>query len=224
MSLGEENNDERNILFWKMEELITFFRALEKELEVKFLDKHLDTKITNMEIHDRAELQQREGRKRNSQNFFFHNTSVLLNFINTKRLCESDPSGVSWSRVSRAIKTKSKDDCRNKWKQISNIVLNRQDSYTPREDKKLIASIEEQDVENEFEINFDVENNHTSRHNQARWNVLKKFVSGRVAKNVREVVREIKTKAFKNEESIPETEENKILKMFVEMKKVQQEG
>lgn len=63
---------------------------------------------------------------------------MLINFINFAKLEKADTSGIGWSKVSQAVGTKSKDDCRNKWKQMNNIILSKRDHYTEEEDRKLI--------------------------------------------------------------------------------------
>ena len=91
-----------------------------------------------------------------------------------------DYIGIPWTKISKKLETRSKDDCRNRWYlQIYNSIFEKS-SFSIRDDKKLFKAIKKQDIETEEEINFSkIKNGRTENENKYRWTKLKKLVNSR---------------------------------------------
>lgn len=104
-----------------------------------------------------------------------------------------------WTRLANKMKTKSKDDCRNKWySQVMNTLYDNSE-FDRKEERALINSIRDQEVDHEREIDFaDISNGKTATENKHYWEKLKKLVSSRYLKSVDDSLKDM-VEYFKKE-------------------------
>jgi hypothetical protein len=62
----------------------------------------------------------------------------LSNYINFKVAKEIDFTNLNWTKIARKMKTKSKDDCRNKWFLHIHNFISSTSNYDENEDEELV--------------------------------------------------------------------------------------
>lgn len=112
-----------------------------------------------------------------------------IDFLIAKTL---DLTGIPWTKISKKIGTKSKDDCRNRWyNQVFNTIHDREE-YSVSDELALVKSIKKQEVDNEKDIDFsDIANDHSEDANRYRWQKLKKIVNSRCGRPVSDIARDL---------------------------------
>ena len=114
--LGEEQNlERRRQRVWEFAEVIKMVRLIERTKNMRIFDTENDALLkTQFEDFCQKNL---EGRKiRISGKFLNQAQKRVVCHHFCKEALDSLPAlNVNWSRVARELKTKSKDDCRNKW-------------------------------------------------------------------------------------------------------------
>lgn len=116
---------------------------------------------------------------------------ALSPFIDSARAKLIESKGIPWTTVAEKVKTKSKDDCRNRWyNQVYN-TINDTAIFTQKQESDLINYIAAQDAETEGELNFTVANGKSASENKYHWEKLKKIVGARYNQKVSEMANEL---------------------------------
>lgn len=75
---------------------------------------------------------------------------------------------------------RSYDDCKNAWKNVIYPVLSQTSWKDKRADFKILKYIIDNDIEDDWEINFaDIDNGRTEDLNESRWIILQKYLGSR---------------------------------------------
>lgn len=186
--LGENNSSRRVKGVWTVKENIKLLKYVQRYSGVTFLDAELFNQ-TEEELTPPADYQRKRVSKH--QPTFMEDASLhnILPFINMTEAKTLDWRGLPWTKIAAKVKTKSRDDCRNRWYcQIYNSI-HEQDKFSRKESLKLIQQISSQEPSLEEDIDFnDVKNKRSVEENKHQWAKMKKLVDGRVSNSVEDTL------------------------------------
>jgi hypothetical protein len=194
-ALGEHNHHHRkNNTKWSVEETVKLIRFIEEIKGQRFLHKKAEKKLARKKSQDKilgAELV--IGKNRSKYNDVYKGDGVMLRvgkYIDYGLARSIKFDDIQWTDISKWMKTRSKDDCRNRWNfQVYNFIFTRFDEYSRKEDHRLIDQIMVQDVESDREILWGgIANGRSVQENKYRWERLKKLVNSRYFKSTNEVL------------------------------------
>lgn len=116
----------------------------------------------------------------------------MSNFINFDEGQKIAYEQLPWTKISDKVKTKSKDDCRNRWfLQIHNCIFEKV-KFSDLEEKRLFEKIKEQSPESEFDIDFGlIKNGKSENENRWKWNRMKRLVYGRQSFSFEELIQKL---------------------------------
>jgi hypothetical protein len=87
---------------------------------------------------------------------------------------------IPWTEIAQKLKTRSKDDCRNRWYlQVYNSLFQKS-TYSAKDERRLLRKVKKQGKEVETEINWKlIHNGKSVSENRWKWSRMKKIVAGR---------------------------------------------
>ena len=103
-----------------MLETVRLVRLVQEQFDDEFAETAvLELLEKEAPQHDNAESEQRKkNRKYNSNTFVFHNLAALMGALKFDVMKTLDFDLLKWRGIANHIPTKSKDQCRTKWRQI----------------------------------------------------------------------------------------------------------
>ena len=189
--LGEGNHAHRTSTKWNLEETKKLFRLVQKYTGSEFIQEG----FAELSSDDLDKNYKPKRISKNNPNF---NPDAPLKavsaFVDFEKAKQCDLSKIPWTKIALKIKTKSKDDCRNRWyKQVFNTIHDN-NHFEDSQIKQLLKNIRLQEPEDEKEIDWAaIPNGKSADENRHQWEKLKKMVTGRALKSFEATVSDLVT-------------------------------
>lgn len=144
------------------------------------------------------------------EKFDISNEDVLLGQLQTyiekykKKLLKKD---INWETISEILMTRSSVDCRHKWGPFIYGKITNTETFSEKEDRRLIRGVRKQQPNSKTDIDFSlIRNDKIPSQNRYRWNILYRAISGRLNLPISEVLEKLENAYLKtNETEGPET-------------------
>lgn len=110
-------------------------KYVEKKVKIRFINRikmEAYFQIHPQELHDKIDIGSEDAsRKRRSKNSLPDKSyTILSNFIDYQKIKDEKFENINWTKIAEKLKTKSYDDCRNKWKNQLQACLMRDMGYS----------------------------------------------------------------------------------------------
>jgi len=138
--LGGDNYLERRKDEWSLEEIINLLKLVETSYGHKFLKENVEQKLLQI-IKENAESIIKKTKNGETQ-FYLNGEKkheILKDLLDAvKKVNAKIPSdNLNWTAISHKMKTRSVDDCRNKWTKQVYLFLTSKPRFTPKHEQNL---------------------------------------------------------------------------------------
>ncbi|EGR34167.1 transcription termination RNA polymerase i, putative, partial [Ichthyophthirius multifiliis] len=136
--IGQENFNQRQQGFWSLDELINLIKLIQQKVNIKVLQNRKEMKKEYNEKaqeYNESSVQQYNKVKRvRKLTDSDKNTQFVIKYIDYENFKLLQEKQIKWTEISKELKTKSKDDCKNKWNQhISKFLFQKYCQFTQEE-------------------------------------------------------------------------------------------
>ncbi len=140
--LGGDNYLERRRDEWSIEEIVHLLKLVEKSTNVHFLGSKLEAAIPQQLKSQAAYIMAKKGKTGETSFYFLREQGgleQLKTFLDSLRKegTRVPNEDINWTAIAEMMKTRSVDDCRNKWSKQLYLLLTSQRRYTGKDDRQL---------------------------------------------------------------------------------------
>ena len=116
-SLGEENHNERLKGKWSLKESSKLLRLIEKSTGINFLCRGFKKKVKSESIEETSQSVRLLKKRKNRPHQLDPMLEVINKYVKVQEARAINMKAIKWTRIAQKMKTRSKDDCRNRWYQ-----------------------------------------------------------------------------------------------------------